>query len=241
MKTTLVLTCEHGGNHVPKAFCDLFARHADVLKTHRGWDPGALELARELSHALHCQDRFYFSETTRLLVELNRSLGHKNLFSAISKELSEREREQIKQEHYFPYRNAVIAAVEKALAAGTCVIQLSIHSFTPVLHGEVRQTDIGLLYHPKHALERHFCELWRERLEADLPSFRTRMNYPYRGTSNSFTTELRRNYPENRYLGLELEFNQKYPEQPSSRWQELKDGLLRTLRSTLDIFSPEST
>ena len=40
-----MLTCEHGGNRVPRRLSRAFAPIRGMLATHRGWDPGALELA----------------------------------------------------------------------------------------------------------------------------------------------------------------------------------------------------
>lgn len=48
----LVLSCEHGGNRVPGPWKDRFRGARDVLDSHRGWDPGALSLARSRARAL---------------------------------------------------------------------------------------------------------------------------------------------------------------------------------------------
>ena len=45
--TEIVLSCVHGGNLVPKDFHRMFAQHADLLKTHRGWDPGTRQLGEQ--------------------------------------------------------------------------------------------------------------------------------------------------------------------------------------------------
>ena len=48
-----VVTCEHGGNEVPRPYLRLFRGNARVLlKTHRGYDFGALEMGRDLADAL---------------------------------------------------------------------------------------------------------------------------------------------------------------------------------------------
>ena len=62
------LSCEHGGNHIPTAYQPLFKGAEEVLASHRGWDPGALELF----HALQ-QQPLILPFTVRppgLLVEL---------------------------------------------------------------------------------------------------------------------------------------------------------------------------
>src|SRR5690606_17818782 len=90
----LVLTCEHGGNIIPKDYASLFEGYQDVLKSHRGFDLGALDLFEYLKPLSNVS---YSSTTSRLLMELNRSLHHKNLFSEFSKELSKEKKEQLIQ------------------------------------------------------------------------------------------------------------------------------------------------
>jgi predicted N-formylglutamate amidohydrolase len=44
----LLLTCEHGDNRIPREYAALFEGTKDVIASHRGWDPGALDCARSL-------------------------------------------------------------------------------------------------------------------------------------------------------------------------------------------------
>ena len=46
----LVITCEHGGNFIPIAYKELFPDQ-ELLDTHRGFDPGALSMAKALATA----------------------------------------------------------------------------------------------------------------------------------------------------------------------------------------------
>lgn len=72
----LIVSCEHGGNRVPSAFKTLFSEK--FLASHRGYDAGALALARDLAAAARAP--LFYSTTSRLLVELNRPLGHPQIF-----------------------------------------------------------------------------------------------------------------------------------------------------------------
>src|SRR4030065_143064 len=63
-----------------------------------------------------------------------------------------------------PYRNRVEAHIAAAIAQGSRVIHLSSHSFTPVLDGEVRNADIGLLYDPARHGEAELCPRRQARL-----------------------------------------------------------------------------
>ena len=90
----VLVTCEHGGNRIPAKYWPLFRRHRGLLESHRGYDPGALALARDFAAALDAE--LVYSTTSRLLVELNRSAWHRSLFSEVSRTLPEDERRRIR-------------------------------------------------------------------------------------------------------------------------------------------------
>ena len=72
-KPRVVISCEHGGSRIPGRYRHLFAGRAALLESHRGWDPGALVMARALSRGLRAP--LFASTTSRLLVDLNRKEG----------------------------------------------------------------------------------------------------------------------------------------------------------------------
>lgn len=227
MTTHLIITCEHGGNRIPKGYTAHFAGATEVLSSHRGWDPGALELAKRI--AKHTGAPLHFSETSRLVVELNRSLGHPRHFSEFTRELPAAERELLVANHWRPYRDAVEREIASLITAGHNVRHLSVHSFTPVFDGEVRRCDVGLLYDPSRKSEVAWCGEWLARLKEKRPDWVLRRNYPYRGTSDGFTTSLRKQYPDRRYAGVEIEVNQKWPLAGGKAWKAMIDTLAETL------------
>lgn len=200
----VILTCEHGGNEIPQAYREVFHGQEAVLQTHRGWDIGALSLAKLLSVSLEVP--LYYATTSRLLVELNRSLHHPNLFSKFTQSLPMSEKLHILKQFYHPYRTKVEAVFRNHMQRNGQVIHISVHSFTPVLEGIERKADIGLLYDPATE-EKRFCEAWKNEIMAASPK-KVRFNYPYRGTADGFTTYLRKQFPRG-YNGIELEVNQR--------------------------------
>lgn len=227
----LLLSCEHGGNLVPEPWQPLFAGQEKLLESHRGYDLGVAAFARWLADQLRVP--LHLSQVTRLLVELNRSIGHPNLYSEFSKALRRHERNRLLDLYYHPYREAVIREIEQLLTKHERVFHVSLHTFTPELHGEVRTTDIGLLYHPQRAGEKAFCRKWRENIHLRGEGWTVRRNAPYRGTMDGFVSLLRRQFPEDRYLGFELELNQRWPLLGGDRWQCLQSVVRDTLRQTL--------
>jgi len=202
-----VLSCEHGGNRVPSRYASLFARARGVLETHRAYDRGALPLARALSRRLRAP--LHAARITRLLVDLNRTSRHPACFSRYSAPLDRAQRDELLARFYTPHRAAIDARIGASTRAGRRVLHLAVHSFTPVLRGEVRNADLGLLYDPRRPGERALCAAWSRALRAADPSLRVRLNYPYRGSSDGLTTALRKRYPDAEYLGVELEVNQR--------------------------------
>lgn len=223
----LLITCEHAGNRIPAPYRTLFAGREELLASHRGHDPGALLMARELARAL--QAPLFQSGTSRLLIDLNRSLGHPHLYSEITRALPAAEREAIRDRHYLPYRNRVEDWIMQAVAGGGRVVHISSHSFTPTLDGEVRNADIGLLYDPDRPGERSLCLRWQAALERNAPALRVRRNYPYTGKSDGFTAWLRRAHPAESYVGVELEINQEWVCSGQRRWRGLRRVVIAAL------------
>lgn len=230
-----LVTCEHGGNRIPPRYRGLFAGFEERLASHRGYDPGALALARDLAAALAAP--LFFSTTSRLLIELNRSIGHPKLYSDATRVAPADVREDILERHYLPYRNGVEADIADAVARGRRVIHVSSHSFTPELDGEVRNADIGLLYDPGRPGELELCHRWQARLAAIAPELKVRRNYPYAGKADGFTAYLRRRFPADAYVGIELEINQKHVFHGGRRWQALRRQVVESL---IQAAPPES-
>lgn len=228
----IIVTCEHGGNRIPPAYCDLFAGHEALLKTHRGYDPGALVLARELAQRLTAP--CFVSTTSRLLIDLNRSLRHPKLYSEATRNAPPAVRHEIRDAYYLPYRAEVEGHVAEAVARGNRVIHVSSHSFTPALGGVVRNADVGLLYDPRSPGEAELCRRWQDALDARLPGLKVRRNYPYTGRSDGFTAYLRRRFGVRDYLGVELEINQQRVRQRGDAWRDLRAGVIDALVASVD-------
>ena len=220
----LVLTCEHAGNEIPKDFQALFRPYQKELNTHKGFDLGALDVFQSLKPLAS----FYIYETTsRLLIELNRSLHHKDLFSKISKGLDFEKKELIIKTIYKPYRNRVEEKISKYLTEGHQVLHLSIHSFTPIFSNVTRNCDLGILYDPNRKEEKEVAINIKEKI-LENSSLKVRFNYPYKGSSDGFTTYLRKKFP-NHYFGIELEINQKFSHKNYME-NGIKDIIYRTVQ-----------
>ncbi len=230
-RTSILITCEHGGNRIPPRYRPLFRGHEDLLQSHRGWDPGALILARQLAKALRAP--LFVSTTSRLLIDLNRSVGHPKLYSEATRPAAPEVRREIFGHYYLPYRAQVEAHIANEIAKGRHVVHLSSHSFTPVLDGEVRNADVGLLYDPSRKGELELCLRWQKALLEAMPVLRVRRNYPYTGKSDGFTAYLRRRFAADVYVGVELEVNQGWAMCDGRAWRRLRQAIIQSVSESL--------
>ena len=210
----IMISCEHGGNLIPPDYEHLFASPAALadLDSHRGYDYGAMRLFELICDASR-PDFAHAARTSRLLIDLNRSLDAPSLFSEYSVGVSADVRQRIIDDVYLPYRQAFIAASQPWFAAGERVVHLSVHSFTPIFGAQVRNADIGILYDPAMAAERCLAAKVKSHIARLLPHLRVRFNYPYLGKTDGHVVWYRRRHPE-AYAGIEFEmgYNCAYPE-----------------------------
>ena len=226
-----IITCEHGGNKIPREYFYLFKDRINILETHEGYDLGALGLAKEISKKNG--DYFCYSEISRLLVDLNRSIKHPKLFSGYTKDLNKNEKSEILKKFYFPYRKKVENLIRELISENDKIIHMSIHSFTPILKHKMRNADVGILYNPKRKAEKDFASLFKNELFLSDNNLKIRFNYPYLGISDGLTTYLKKKFNQKNYIGIEVEVNQKFILHDKNKWKEIKRNLSESLNSIL--------
>ncbi|MCC5815297.1 MAG: N-formylglutamate amidohydrolase [Leptospira sp.] len=203
----LLLSCEHYTNAIPKEYKYLFQNNKSILESHSGWDIGMPETIAYLEKELgiNC----FKASASRLIVDLNRSIRHPNLFSPFTKILTKQEKSDILNQYYHPYRDKIEKLVSNKLKQDIPVLHIALHSFTPNLNGDERNADIGILYDPKSPSELLFAKTFKNEMKKSSIDCKIRYNYPYLGIADSFPTYLRRKYGY-QYIGIELEINQKF-------------------------------
>lgn len=231
MRVACVVTCEHGGNRIPARYRPLFAGQQDLLASHRGYDRGARQVARALARSL--QAPLEVATVSRLLVDLNRSLGHPRAFSAATRGLPAAARVDIVARYYAPHRHAVERRVRRLVTLGYQVVHVASHSFTPELDGHVRTADVGLLYDPRRPGEVRLAGHWKAALAEVAPQLRVRRNYPYLGKGDGLTAHLRGAFGRRAYVGIELEFNQAIVLAGAAQFAALRRALVASLRLAL--------
>lgn len=194
-----LLTCEHYSNGLPLKYAEKFVDAVDVLESHRGYDIQVAPLFLRLEPLFDEGMHYRYS---RLLIEPNRSIGDKFLFSPFTSTLPIEERTELINKYYQPYRRKVESFIGEYIDQQ--VFHISLHSFTPTSGNQVRESsmEIGFDRDSKGSLE--LAQLIRQSIHEADEDLSIRYNYPYRGEQNDFMQYLRRCYPEN-YYGFSLE------------------------------------
>ena len=119
----LLLSCEHAVNTVPDKYIDLFNGQENVLHTHRGIDFGALDIATHLHETFRCD--FTQARVSRLLIDCNRSLGHAHCFSEFTKHLSSKDKQDLINEYYLPFRQQTEQLIQSHIEQGFQILHQS--------------------------------------------------------------------------------------------------------------------
>lgn len=227
---SVLLSCEHAKNSYPSEMESIFKGRQKLLCSHRGWDEGALDIARALKRRLDAT--LIEGRHSRLVIDLNRSIHHRSVFSTLTRLLPRAEKEKILQAIYHPFREEAATFVRNH----SHTLHISVHSFTPVLEGKIRNCEIGILYDPSRPAEKEIALQLKKHFAFSFPDFRVRMNYPYRGRYDGHTSALRRVFSASRYAGIELEFNQgmlRRLKRKSKMINRVADGIELVLRRSV--------
>ena len=185
----LLLVCDHASNEIPENYDDL-GLEPDHLRDHIAWDIGAAELTRALSEAFDAPA--VLARFSRLLIDPNREPDSPTLIPAASdgvaipgnSEIDPSERDRRIKSFYAPFHDAVAAQVAKMKAAGTVPLVIGMHSYTPVMNGQPRPWQAGLLWNRDPRLATAFLEAFKER------GIQAGDNEPYSGRDLYHTMEI---------------------------------------------------
>lgn len=163
----VLLVCDHASCRFPESLGDMgldpFAR-----RCHLAVDIGAGPLTESISASLGATA--VLQNYSRLIVDCNRQLmdpgafleygdgilvpGNRNLHAA--------DKDLRAEALYWPYHRAIEEQIERLRKLGQPPAFISIHSFTPVLNGESRAFQVGVLWDKDELLRKIFLEGFRE-------------------------------------------------------------------------------
>ena len=146
-----LFTCDHACNHIPVRLGDM-GMTPEQLLSHIAWDPGALQVALELSSLFGSP--LVYGGYSRLVVDLNRppeSPGSMPVTSAGipvhgNEALSESERHLRLHTLFHPYHGAIDRLLSERQRSNLATNLVAIHSFTPDYPGETRPWHVGVIH-----------------------------------------------------------------------------------------------
>jgi predicted N-formylglutamate amidohydrolase len=172
-RSPIVLTCEHASDHLPVPWGD----DAWLQPLHWAVDLGIADFTRALAQRLDA--RGTLAGFSRLWIDANRPLYSTTLFRDVADgrpvhlnvDLPDHERLARILACWRPFHDAVDAMIAEHPAR----LLLSMHSFTPIYEGNVREVEIGVLFDDEDARAARLAEL----LEPS--GYCVRLNEPYSG------------------------------------------------------------
>ena len=213
----LILTCEHASHDVPAEY-DNLGISEEELRRHIGWDIGAQAVVEIVAQNLDAPA--VCSGYSRLLIDCNRDLQDHDLIIKESDgtiipgnaNISEAERHKRLSQFYYPYHAAIDRVIEQLVAqkGADRVRLLSLHSFTPVMKGQDRPFDIGILFDRYDELAEELGQQLQNK-----GGYRVRYNEPYSGY-DGLIFSARSHGDRHRLVYLELEMNNRLLVQPDS-------------------------
>jgi len=155
-----VFVCEHASNRIPTTFKHL-GISSEAQQSHAGWDIGAYELGIALSNKL--ASPLVSSTVSRLIYDCNRAPDSETAIVLRSEteaipgnhNLTHDQRTQRVDAVYYPFSHALSGLLDQRQSKNISTCLVTVHSFTPVLHGEGRIVELGVL----HDNDRRFADL----------------------------------------------------------------------------------
>ena len=163
----VLLVCDHASCRFPASLGDMgldpFAR-----RCHLAVDIGAGPLTESLAESLGVTA--VVQNYSRLIVDSNRHLMDPGAFLEFgdgifvpgNHNLHREEKELRADTLYWPYHRAIDEHVQRLRKLGPSPFFISIHSFTPVLNGESRAWQIGVLWDKDERVKEVFIEGFRD-------------------------------------------------------------------------------
>lgn len=198
---SILISCETGGDRQAVVTSRMAASLSEG-------DCDALHAAETLANGL--DGDLLVNEYSPDLIDVSRSLRHRDLFSSVTKKLSdEKKRELIDQVHW-PYRRRVAQRIASVLSQQQFCIHLSVRTFEAKYKGIYRRGDVGLGYDTSRRIEMDVCLDWIDDMYDNLIMLKVRRNFPRRGNVDSLTRTMRAEFAADRYLGIEVQLNQSW-------------------------------
>lgn len=162
-RAPVLVLCDHAGRRVPREL-ERLGVSEEALARHIGWDIGAADLARRLAERLDAPA--LLNHVSRLVIDPNRRPGTPSSIPEISDGCVVPGNEGLALEdvvqrvirYFLPYHRAVARRIGAFRRSGIVPAIVAVHSYTPVMNGEPRPWQIGVLWRGDQRLARPVLE-----------------------------------------------------------------------------------
>lgn len=208
-RAPLLLLCDHAGRRVPGGR-DRLGISEEALSRHIGWDIGAAEVTRALARSLDAPA--LLNHVSRLVIDPNRRPGTATSIPAISDGCVVPGNEALALEaviervrcHFLPYHRAVARRIGAFRREGRVPAVIAVHSFTPVMNGEDRPWQVGILWRGDQRLSAPVLAALRARGDLVVGD-----NQPYSGIRDfGFTVQFHAQRPRLPHVMIEVRQNE---------------------------------
>jgi predicted N-formylglutamate amidohydrolase len=179
-ESPILLVCDHASCRFPKSLGDMgldpFAR-----RCHLAVDIGAGPLTEKLAASLGVTA--VLAQYSRLVMDCNRELMDPGAFLQFgdgilipgNRNLHQSDKDLRAKALYWPYHDAVDKQVQRLRYTGPAPAFIAVHSFTPVMNGEARPWEMGVLWDTDTRLRDIFLQ------DFTAAGFKVGDNEPYSG------------------------------------------------------------
>lgn len=225
-----LLVCDHAGRAVPRALGDL-GLPPQEFERHIAWDLGALALAQLMAERLNAT--LIAQPYSRLVIDCNRDPARPDAFVTLADgthvpanlELDAAGRQARTQAIHAPYHRAITEELDaRAARGGPPTALILVHSFTPVMRGQQRPWQVGVL-HQGNALSIQALA-WLNAQSSQIDGLTVGDNQPYAMDDVDYTAPVHAQARGLEYLELETRQDLLADAEGLARFAELYTRLL---------------
>jgi predicted N-formylglutamate amidohydrolase len=233
----VLLLCDHAGRRVPDGL-ERLGISEEALARHIGWDIGAADVTRALASLLDAPA--ILNHVSRLLIDPNRRPGTPTSIPEISDGcvvpgnhgLGLADVVERVTRYFLPYHRAVARRIGAFRRAGIVPAIVSTHSFTPVMNGEDRPWQIGVLWRGDRRLAEPVLETLEARGDLVIGD-----NQPYSGLRDfGFTVQFHAQRPRLPHVMVEIRQDEIDTPDKALRYAEIVHEALEAPLANPDLY-----
>lgn len=235
LKSRPIIASVHDAWIEYKDLADDSPENSALSKMMRGLrvDRHGIEIATKLATTLKAERHFHRYPIE--LVDVTKDRKQRRLFSGPFQYVDRTIQHRLLKEIHETYLDDLSRCIERQLKKDGFVVHFSIRTFPLKKQGNIRRTDVGLLYDPSSQDEVDLCMDLVDDMWYRAPMLKVRRNYPRRGVEVGVTRRLRRRFSGSDYVGIELWLNRAWCGRAVSLRDEALEAMTQSLASVTGI------